>query len=299
LLTTLKWIWVFALVLFVADLIADRHAELAEAWANIQVRFVLLSFGFTVVAKLLLAETARAAAVRCGLEIGWSNAARLYNLSQLAKYLPGSIWHYASRAVAYRRLGASYSTIRDALVVESLWVLGAAVVTAIALGASAFIQVSLEVVRPFKHIVLTLMLVGFGVLFVLLVRFRASSWRVILLARPSFPILLIQAAVWLSLGCALKMQVLALGLEASLSHVTALFAGAYAVGVSVPIAPAGLGVRDAILATGLLVSGPAAEVFLVVMLSRVIYMITEITLVVGQELWMLGWWHTRSSSTRP
>ena len=68
------------------------------------------------------------------------------------------------------------------------------------------------------------------------------------------------------------------GLPIGLLFATGLFAGAYAVGFLVPFAPAGLGVRDAILTLGLLPYMPAGEALAVTVLARVVYLVVDVGL---------------------
>jgi glycosyltransferase 2 family protein len=197
------------------------------------------------------------------------------------------VWQYASRTVAYRQLGASYGTIRDALIVETLWVVGAAVIVGACLGASTVWRAGWDVIRPYTSGILILAFVGCVAAVWVMARYHSFAWRLIEFVRPTPYIVAVQAGVWLALGCSLWVILQALGVSTGLLYATGLFAGAYAVGVAVPIAPAGLGVRDAVLVAGLLDSGPAVKILLAVLLSRLIYTCTEIILVVTQEIWSI------------
>ena len=60
-------------------------------------------------------------------------------------------------------------------------------------------------------------------------------------------------------------------------------AAAYAVGFMVPFAPAGLGIRDAILTLGLLPFAATGEALAITVLARGVYLLVDVGLVVVQE----------------
>src|SRR5690554_147396 len=122
-----KWAWILVVLLVAGIVVSRTWGDIVEALAAASLPLILGGVLLTVFAKLFLAENARIAAVRCGFPLRYIDAARLYNLSQLGKYLPGSIWQFVGRAAAYRQSGAGFGQIRDALLIESLWiVVGAA-----------------------------------------------------------------------------------------------------------------------------------------------------------------------------
>lgn len=273
------------LLVLIVVLVARNRAAVSDALRQVSFFYLALSFGFTVLAKLLLAETARLAALRCGIFMTWSVAARHYNLTQLGKYLPGSIWHYAGRAVAYRGLGANYSDIRDALIVESIWVVGAATAVAIILAAPALTKTLLQagVTTDFWGWALIAASAGLVLAVVSILLFRRFMLGLLAKMSPPPRVIVIQAAVWCLLGLALLMLARGLSIDISAGYAIGIFAGAYALGFLVPIAPAGLGIRDAALGAGLADAGTTGSVVTLLVLSRVIYMGTEVLLVVAQE----------------
>jgi glycosyltransferase 2 family protein len=283
LITAAKWIWMVGLLGVVTYLLAERRNDISALLAQANYWYLMLSFVCTTVAKLLLAETARAAAVKCGINISWPTAARLYNLSQLGKYLPGSVWHYAGRVVAYRDLGAAYATIRDALLIETVWVVGASIAAASVLGGplifSSISRVLTSAAQLFAGIVLGALILASCVL---LAMQRIDS-NLLSRALPSFALVVVQTLVWLLLGMAFLLLAKAFSIDLPAAYASALYASAYVIGFLVPIAPAGLGVRDAVLAAGLVKYGPSASIVLVIVASRAIYMCVEILMVLVQE----------------
>jgi uncharacterized membrane protein YbhN (UPF0104 family) len=85
------------------------------------------------------------------------------------------------------------------------------------------------------------------------------------------------------LGLAFWVLTRACRLEVSPVFATGLFAVGYSLGFLVPFAPAGLGIRDAILTIGLVPYVPAGEALAVTILARVIYLLVDVGLAVVQE----------------
>ncbi len=279
-----KWAWIVGVVVAAGFLLAREWDQVREMLRQVSLPLVAASIGLTAVAKLGLAQNARLAARRTGIDLGFATAARLYNLSQLGKYLPGSIWQFVGRAAAYRQLGAPYASIRDALLVESFWIVAAAALAGVVLAGpgmagAALGRLPVAIKYWLAGGVLLALLAGCAVLVVK----RAWATHYARLVLPSSGVLVSQALVWAALGLAFWALARACGLPIGAIFATGLFAGAYAIGFLVPFAPAGLGVRDGILTFGLLPYMPAGEALAVTVLARAVYLIVDVGLVLLQE----------------
>lgn len=264
---------------------------IARSWQDIVAMLRALSWwwlgtsvALTAIAKVFLGENARIAASRCGIGIGYLEAFRLYNISQLGKYLPGSIWQFIGRAAAYRNLGAGYASIRDALLCESLWIVAGAAVVGVLLTGPGIITIMAGSLSSF----VVWWLLG-GLAAVTSIVLAAMLWkrdalhRYARLAVPSVRVLLVQACIWLTLGLAFWVLARACGLDVGVPFAIGLFAAGYAVGFMVPIAPAGLGIRDAVLTLGLMPYVPAGEALAVTVMARLVYLFVDLILALGQE----------------
>lgn len=242
------------------------------------------SVALTAAAKIFLGENARIAATRCGIGIGYLDAFRLYNLSQLGKYLPGSIWQFVGRAAAYRNLGAGYGPIRDALLCESLWIVAGAAAVGLLLTGPGIVSILTGSLSSFVG---WWLLGGFATVSSAVV--AAALWkrdvlgRYARLAMPSVRAVLVQAGIWSTLGLAFWVLTRACGLDVGVPFAIGLFAAGYAVGFMVPIAPAGLGIRDAVLTLGLMPYVPAGEALAVTVMARLVYLAVDLALALGQE----------------
>lgn len=64
--------------------------------------------------------------------LGWRQGTRIWAVSQLAKYLPGGIWNYVSRAYASERAGVSRRHAALSLVIEVILSIQAAIIVFLA-----------------------------------------------------------------------------------------------------------------------------------------------------------------------
>jgi len=238
-----------------------------------------------VMAKLVLAENARVAARQCGIAMGYGTALRLYNVSQLGKYIPGSIWQFVGRAAAYRERGAAFAAIRDSLLIESLWVVASALV----IGATLVGIRALELLRAAASESIFLWLAALVVVGLLLTAMafiwkRALLMRYLRLAWPGPWLLTVQLITWVLLGLSFWVLTEAAGMKVDVAYAIGIFALAFALGFMVPIAPAGLGIRDGILTLGLLAHGSLQIAVVITVVARLVYLVAELGLVGIQEL---------------
>lgn len=282
--TTLKWAWIVAVLAVCLHIAWRSRADLVIALRDLSLPMLVMSVMSMVSAKLLLGENARLAAGRASLVLSYGTALRLYNLSQLGKYLPGSVWQFVGRAAAYRELGADYRQIRDSLLIETVWIICGAATLAILLCGPAVVVLVHDSLSPLVRWWLAIALAtGAIAVLSLLVLKRSVLAHVMRLALPGPHVLCVQAGTWLLLGISFWLLARACGIQAELLFSIGLFAGAYAVGFIVPFAPAGLGVRDGILVVGLLQYAQPGEVLAVAVLARLVYLLVELCLVVAQE----------------
>lgn len=276
--------WGAAVLAAIAAVLWRSRADILRMLEDLPAWMLLASGVVTCVSKFMLGENARLAAATAGIRLDYATATRLYNLSQLGKYVPGSIWQFVGRAAAYRNLGAEYAPIRNALVTESAWIIGGAAATAVVFAGPVLLKVLDEslprLVRWWLAIGALLLVAAFAGL---LAWRRAQMLRYLRSAVPGIRALAVQAGIWLSLGLAFWVLVRACGMPAPAPFCVGLFAAAYAIGFLVPIAPAGLGIRDGILALGLLPYAGAGEAIAVSAISRVIYLAVELLLVLLQD----------------
>lgn len=282
--------------------VVDRRQELADVLAELAWPAVLAALLLAVLAQLAALASYRAITADLGSPLPPRPAGKVYFVSQLGKYLPGTVWGM----VALVSLAAQQRVPRRTSVAAGVINLVVSVATAAALAALLLPFGAMETVKHFWYVALLLpvLLVGLhprvvvGVLDVALRKVgrvpvpsrmsyagtvRAAGW---------------QTVCWLLYG--LHALVLAVGIGAALSPglVTVAIGGfalAYGIGPLFVLTPAGAGVRETALvlllggALGGSAGGTAALALALV--SRLLLVVTEF----GQA----GVWFLLARSRRP
>ena len=185
---------------------------------------------------------------------------KVYLMAQFAKYIPGNVGHHIGRVVMAKNIGIPASTTIATMILEVI--LGVA--TAAMLAAVGLVGCDTELCHGFvaKHLWALLIpgavLLVFGTIFAIALINRTCSGllkRIGLekIPRPAVSTLALAATLFmlffLLLGIVLKLQ--AGGLfgvnDGNAFKITCLFAAAWLAGYLVPGAPAGLGVREAVM----------------------------------------------------
>lgn len=170
--------------------------------------------------------------------------------SQLAKYLPGNVFHFAYRHLAARRQGVGHAALGAALGFESLLLIAAAAILALGVMADPRIDAMLPWAR--RLVWLAPLLAGIAV-FVAAVSARRFGFAETSGRRTSGALVGVVAIdVVFFLLAAFALRLLCARPEAmSFDAWCGWLALAWAVGYVTPGAPAGLGLREAVLALGL------------------------------------------------
>jgi uncharacterized membrane protein YbhN (UPF0104 family) len=119
--------------------LAGQWGELAALSATVRpaAGALALSGVLVLAAYVVLIETWRRTVQAWGGHLRWSQAARIWFISNLGKYVPGGIWQIASMGVMAQEHGVSpTAAIGSSLVVNLVNLLAGCVVTAIAGGAA-------------------------------------------------------------------------------------------------------------------------------------------------------------------
>jgi len=226
----------------------------------------------------LLIETWRRTLASWGAPIPFAEASRVWNVSNLGKYVPGKVWQITAMTVMLQRLGVPLATSGAAAVVVTLANVVVGFLIVLLLGAS-----TLDVVPGGVRIAALLIGVGGASLLAapaVVPRLARMVGR--LSGRPVPPMAVPARAVWWSLagcgvawllyGVAFRLFVVGVLGGASgptLSYVVA-YTGSYLLGYLAIFVPGGLGVRELALTATLPALGlaTAPEAVLVSVASR-------------------------------
>ena len=221
-----------------------RWDDVAGAVARTPMPSMLVAFAFVMTGVTATSVVWLRVVAGYGHRVPWSAGSRVFFVGQLGKYIPGSLWSIGAQA----RMASEYGVPARSTVGASLVFLGVHVATALMLGAGLILAGPAHPPVPAAGLVLVLVLGAVGLAPAVvnrlgtLVAGRSSPLR--LRGGDLAGILLLMTAAWACYAAALA-TLLPLRSPGTLAAATGAFAVAYAVGVLIVLAPAGLGAREA------------------------------------------------------
>lgn len=279
----LKILWILAVIVFVILYLGKHGSRIGSVFSEMPFAYLAASFILLAAGKMFLVINMRLSLRYVDVSYSFSKCYGVYNTTQLAKYIPGSIWQFVGKAGIYKQDGMDTRAIGNALVLEVAWVLGSAFVIGLGIvwiARSALIQkVGIQYGGYFLIPTAATLVIVLAAMF----RFKASlAFLLDTLKRVELNLkaALVQLFIWAFLGSSFAAVAAPYLDGADLSfYAVGLFALAYIIGFSIPFAPAGLGIREGILVLGLIEYLPEETAVFVAGASRVVYILVEIFLV--------------------
>src|SRR5215207_10154852 len=211
-----------------------------------------------------------------------SSGARIWFLSNLARYVPGNVWSYVGAVELARREGVARRTTLAVMALTQVLSVGVAVLA----GLPVLLAERARLGRP---ALLGALVVAVGAALAALFRRQLLA-----LARRRLPdfdpadltpsagtvVLLVfgYAVYWAITGLAFAALVASMAslAAADIPLVVAAYAAAYAAGFLALLTPAGLGIREGVLVVALAPVLPAGPALVVALVSRVWMMLVEL-----------------------
>jgi uncharacterized membrane protein YbhN (UPF0104 family) len=276
-LKTLRFTWVLLAVGFVVHFMVTRWTTVVELQRSLAFWQPIVGLALIVAGKLVYTQVVRLTLATVGATGGFREAFYAYNISQLGKYIPGSIWQFVGRYEIYRRYGVTSGQAFQIMVLEN----GLMLLTALLVGLGAapvFADLALAFVS--WPMLLTIAAGAVLVLSLVVLHGRARE-RILLLSQTLWrhkalviKIMALFLAMWVLLGLS-ALAVFAGHVSISPLFFIALFAVSYVVGFAALFAPAGIGVRDIVFTIGLTgVVEPQVAILLTVG-HRVLYILAD------------------------
>jgi len=273
-----------AVLFFAASSLAIQWGKLESRWPHIHFQWEWIGAAtvLILVTYALLIEGWRRVLVAWDSHIPFTDAARIWFLSNLGRYVPGNIWSLTAMGVMAKRRGLSAIAAAGSSVIMQTVSLATGTAVVMVTGAKLLGQ-------PLLVGASVAVLIG---LLLSAPRFLPplASWIGGLIGReiapPSVPATSIWTAAfagtmsWLFYGIAFELFVRGLlgSAPGELSSYIAVYTAAYILGFISPIAPAGLGVREFTLAAFMTQLGLAneADAALVAIAARLWLTIVEL-----------------------
>lgn len=256
----------------------QQRAGLADALARIDLSVVLLSSALALVALVASMMAWRALLIAAGHRLAVPTAARLYFLTQIGKYLPGSIWPVVAQMELGREQGVSVGASGVGAVLNLLIGIGTGVVVGLVAlvvsGGSASDYWWLAFCLPVLLVVLRPAVVRKALTIVLRLT-RRPVQDIELQGRGMAAAAGWSLVMWLFFGLHVYVVADAVGDPGSVARSVGAYALAWVAGFLVFFAPAGAGARE--LSLVLLLSPPLGrtEALAVAVISRVVGIVAD------------------------
>jgi uncharacterized membrane protein YbhN (UPF0104 family) len=263
-------------------------AALLSRWHDVSSRKWSLETWYFVLASLVLAASYAlvaglwALALRQAAGLPVARGARIWFLANLARYVPGNVWSFVGAVELARREGVARRTTLATMALTQLLSVGVALLVGLPLllaewarlGRPALYGAAAVAAVAALAVALRRRLVG------LLRRRYPGVEPADLVPAPGTAVLLGvgYACYWVVTGLAFAALVRSVHplAPADVPLTVAAYAAAYAVGFLALVTPAGLGVREGVLAVALAPIMPAGAALLVALLSRLWMMAFEL-----------------------
>ncbi len=292
----IRWAFLAFVVAGAAYWVHRERDGVAEALARVSATSLAIAFAATAFGLWTGAPAWRMLLEGLGSHLSARHGSRIYFVGQLGKYIPGGVW----TAAAHATLGRESAVPRLRAATATLMTVALTVVTAGLLGGGLMVTTP-ELVSMYWWVMP--IIVSLAALLHPSVMAAAVRWAGMLLGRP-VPVRrltvrrLWAAASWLLVGHVVNgagLYALAVSMgprRPPLGFVIGLLALATSAGLIVVFAPAGAGVREAIVVVGLGAYLDVGAALLVVILARLLAIAADFGLAgIG------AWWASSESGS--
>lgn len=280
-----KRLWIAAIVVFVVVYLIREWPRVELGLARLGLVSILVALALVALAKLTLTIVTQISCRRFDIDVSFGESFYLYNFTQIAKYIPGSIWQFVGRAALLKTRGVEGRKIRNAMIYEILWVTASAGLIGVLLVGMNYdlFLAQLPDQNELLHRLLTpIILAVIGIALALtvasaswLLRRRIASGVSALMPTPSLVFMLTTG--WIALGLSLWVTSPPFadnGLP--ILHTIGVYCLGYTIGFVVPFAPAGIGVREAIFTLGMSPYLALPDAVLLAGINRILYIMIEL-----------------------
>lgn len=284
----LKYIWIVSIFLFSAVFIIKKYNLIVVSFRLLGFYQICISVAFIIISKILFVLVMRFSQNVAGFDLGFWQTFKIYNYSQLGKYIPGFIWQFAGKIGYYRSKNVTSKKIAVAMISEVMLDLSGALL----IGLVLFVfPVSTTVLQYFDGNYLYWLVIAAVVVILLVAMFLKRKvlievvTEILIMKAKLILVFLFILILWSSLGFSYYIVVYPFAADKiPVFYVISLFCLSFFFGFIFPLAPAGLGVREAILVLGLSPYMPVDTAIILSGLNRLCYIFIELFMVLFYKI---------------
>ncbi|MBM3137234.1 MAG: hypothetical protein FJZ98_03485 [Chloroflexi bacterium] len=275
----LKWFWIIAVSAGAGWYFYTHFQEISGYLQTLSISRILLSTFLFLIGKLLLSDITRLSLKKVGRQIPFSEAFSITSVTQLGKYLPGGIWHFAGKFGLYKVMGIDIKRITQAMVYENVWLLSSATIvgflTLLISSTDMFCEYLPFICDPINVRILT---VGVPILWIFgMILFEKIFFRGVNADKSDFLLVLFeQLTTWILFG--ISYWLVFPVQSGFLLQIIGAFSLSWVAGYVAFFAPGGIGIREFLLAVILGGFFASREVATYATVHRLIWVFIEIVL---------------------
>ncbi len=275
----LKWVWIVVVLLGAGWYFYRHYQEISQYLGTISITRLVLCFFLLLAGKFALSDISRLSLKKINYPMPYTEALTITTVTQLGKYLPGGIWHFAGKFGVYKLKGMSTKESTQALVLENLWLFSSSAVVGIFLLALSGREVICSISSFFcnnQTIIMVLILLPLVLIIGLLI-FDHLFLRQTKINLYKFSyVLFIMIVLWFAFGISYWLVFPPTG--GFLVQIIGAFSVSWLAGYAAIFAPGGIGIRELVL-TGILSSFfTGSEVAIYATVHRLLWVLAEIVL---------------------
>jgi uncharacterized membrane protein YbhN (UPF0104 family) len=282
--TALQWIFAAAVVWYAARALRGQWNAASERLANLDVQWswIIAATLIVVVTYAILIDTWRQVVLSSGQRLSFPDAARIWFVSNLGKYIPGKVWAIGAMTVMARQRGVAGLVAGGSSIVVQLVSIAAGIALVLAAGTRL---VDEPMVAALIALAVAATLVSIPLLSPPLARVigrltNRPTGDVSISARTIASATFRSLVAWIAYGIAFQLfvkGVLGSSGGATLSYI-AVYVSSYIIGFLALFAPGGVVVRESAMIAGMVRLGLAgeADALAVAITSRIWLTVTEL-----------------------
>jgi len=275
----LKWGWIAVVIAGAGFYFYTNYQEISVYLSSVSLARLGLGFLYLLIGKLLISDITRLSMKQINHSMTYREALTITSITQLGKYLPGGIWHFAGKFGVYKARGITTKKTTQAMIWENIWLLSAAGVV----GGFTLLITSEETVCSFLSFICVNNLSGTLAVLVpvlwisMMLIFEWVFFKKKKISTVDFVLTAAeQVLVWISFGLSLWMVFP----QSSVffPHILGAFSISWVAGYAAVFAPGGIGIRELLLTMLLGSFFSSQEVAAYATVHRLLWVVVEVGL---------------------
>jgi hypothetical protein len=145
--TTLKMLWWIVVLCFIVFFLHSNFHRVDAVIQRLPISNIFLALFTLMIGKFLLVAIMHQSLQHYNIDFIFLKSFVIYNITQLGKYIPGSIWQFVGKISMYKSAGLNNQTVLDTILLETFWVVSSAFILGLLLIGFTQYQILLTLIQ--------------------------------------------------------------------------------------------------------------------------------------------------------